>query len=94
MSQHTPGPWIVNPAFTRWKKRGNPIVAPDAIILTTGESVLSTSEWLDVDDADLLMMAAAPDLLAALEEVVRISDRKNDAWDAAKAAIRKARGEC
>ena len=37
--------------------------------------------------------AAAPDLLAALEEVVRISDRKHDAWDAAKAAIKKARGE-
>ena len=44
-------------------------------------------------EEDAALMAAAPDLLAALEEVVRISDRKHDAWDAAKAAIRKARGE-
>ena len=32
------------------------------------------------------------DLLAALIEVVRISDRKHDAWDAAHAAIAKATG--
>lgn len=31
-------------------------------------------------------------LLAALEEVVRISDRKHDAWDRAKAAIDKCKG--
>lgn len=30
------------------------------------------------------------ELLKALKEVVRISDRKHDAWDAAKAAIAKA----
>lgn len=38
------------------------------------------------------LIAAAPELLAALEEVVRISDRKHDAWDAAHAAIAKAKG--
>lgn len=32
------------------------------------------------------------DLLEALEAVVAISDRKHDAWDAARAAIAKARG--
>lgn len=32
------------------------------------------------------------ELLAALEEVVRISDRKHDAWDRAKAAIDKCKG--
>ena len=36
------------------------------------------------------LIAAAPDLLEALIEVVRISDRKHDAWDKAKAAILKA----
>jgi|HubBroStandDraft_4_1064222.scaffolds.fasta_scaffold01416_11 hypothetical protein len=32
------------------------------------------------------------ELLAALKEVVRISDRKHDAWDSAHAAIAKAEG--
>ena len=33
------------------------------------------------------------ELLEALEEVIAISDRKHDAWDRAKAAITKAKGE-
>lgn len=33
------------------------------------------------------------ELVKAAEEVIRISDRKHDAWDAAKAAIAKAKGE-
>lgn len=42
--------------------------------------------------ANANLIAAAPDLLAALKEVVRISDRKHAAWDAAKAAIAQAEG--
>jgi hypothetical protein len=41
-------------------------------------------------EANAKLIAAAPDLLEALIEVVRISDRKHDAWDKAKAAIKKA----
>ena len=33
------------------------------------------------------------ELLEALEEVIAISNRKHDAWDKAKAAIAKAKGE-
>lgn len=36
--------------------------------------------------------AMLSDLVKAAEEVIRISDRKHDAWDAAKAAIAKAKG--
>ena len=39
------------------------------------------------------LIAAAPELYETLEEVIRISDRKHDAWDKAKAALAKARGE-
>lgn len=46
----------------------------------------------DVTHPDMRLMAAAPDLLEALQRVVAISDRKHDAWDAAKAAIAKALG--
>ena len=38
------------------------------------------------------LISAAPDLLEALMEVVKISDRKHDAWDKAKDAISKALG--
>lgn len=36
------------------------------------------------------LIAASPDLLEALEEVVAVSDRKHVAWDKARAAIAKA----
>ncbi|MDW7555437.1 hypothetical protein D9623_33900 (plasmid) [Azospirillum brasilense] len=36
------------------------------------------------------LFAAATELLEALVEVVRISDRKHEAWDRARAAIAKA----
>jgi hypothetical protein len=42
--------------------------------------------------ANAKLMAAAPDLLEALQEVVRISDRNHVAWVKAKAAIEKAIG--
>lgn len=45
-----------------------------------------------VNEADQALIAAAPDLLAALEGVVRVADRKTVEFDAARAAIRKARG--
>lgn len=40
--------------------------------------------------ANAKLIAAAPDLLEALIEVVRISDRNHEAWYKAKAAINKA----
>ena len=46
----------------------------------------------EIPEGNANLIAAALDLLAALKEVVRLSDRKTDAWDAAKAAIAKAEG--
>jgi len=42
--------------------------------------------------ANAKLISASPDLLEALIEVVKISDRKHDAWDRAKIAIEKAGG--
>ena len=36
---------------------------------------------------------AIAELVRAAQEVIRISDRKHDAWDAAKAALDKLNGE-
>ena len=52
------------------------------------------ADWCaSVIHPDARLIEAAPDLLAALKAVVRISDRKHDAWDAAHAAIAKAEGK-
>jgi hypothetical protein len=47
---------------------------------------------VDRAQANSRLIAAAPDLLEALIDVVTISDRNHDAWDKAKAAIAKATG--
>lgn len=44
------------------------------------------------EHADLILAAAAPELLEALEGVLRVADRKTDEFDAARAAIAKATG--
>lgn len=43
--------------------------------------------------ADARLIAAAPDLLESLERVVAIADRNTVEFNAAKAAIAKAKGE-
>lgn len=53
------------------------------------------STWNPADNelfANARLIAAAPDLLEALQAVVAISDRKHEAWDMAHAAIAKALG--
>lgn len=42
--------------------------------------------------ADARLMTAAPDLLTALQGVLRVADRQTDEFDAALAAITKATG--
>lgn len=44
-------------------------------------------------DSDLNVILAAPDLLEALEAVVRVADRATDEFDMARAAIAKAKGD-
>jgi hypothetical protein len=51
----------------------------------------SCAQSSDIESqANAQLMASAPDLLEALIEVVRISDRNHNAWDKAKKAIEKA----
>lgn len=79
------GPWFVEVVgysiSVRCRKR---VVARMAIAAN------STMAKDGFDNANLI--AAAPELLAALKAVVAIGDRKHDAWDAAYAAIAKAEG--
>ena len=89
MSTHTPGPWVVTDpdmdGFMSIKAR----IDDSYICRTYGWE----AEYADEERANALLIAAAPDLLSALDEIVAISDRKHDAWDRAKAAIAKAKGK-
>ncbi len=93
MSKHTPGPWIFEERVA-----GFDILAP--------ESVYYVAEYLGVDCgvidniADACLIAAAPELLEALEEIVKEYCENPDngrtlrwAIDGAKEAIAKAKGE-
>jgi len=94
---YIPGPWVVEwstrSGYSDSGVKGWHVDNGDA-----GEPVIC--EIPDDERADgssraanARLIAAAPDLLAALKEVVAISDRKHDAWDKAHAAIAKAQGE-
>lgn len=100
----TPGPWH----WCEDKFRGgycglydandNPVLVPQSA--NDGDD---GAAWLGIDEDyygetalnsfDAALISAAPELLESLIEVVRISDRKHNAWDAAKHAIAKAFGK-
>lgn len=51
------------------------------------------ADWCaDVTHPDMRLIASAPELLAALQGVLRVADRATDEFDAARAAIAKATG--
>lgn len=97
----TPGPWEVG------SRRGKEIYNPCNVGSTTDEQYICSvygiplhvrlSEIIDDERsaeglANAHLIAAAPDLLAALKEVVSLSDRKTHVWDRAHAAIARAEG--
>ena len=79
---HTPGPWHKVEADTTI-----PIKAAN------GKTVASV-RYSDNDDNDANLIAAAPDLLAALEAIMKgVSGcQKEPQYEAARAAIAKAKG--
>lgn len=99
MSKYTPGPWYVIDGGT-----------DDSAISTKPQGnhdfdseVLGYSEWIRVEDADLVLMAAAPDLLLELDNCLDLlitcfpdspdNSRIGVAVTKARAVIAKATGE-
>lgn len=81
--KHTPGKWRVNGKY---------------IDSNQSDGMIQEVAWLgDVGYGDRManarLIAAAPDLLEALQAVVRVADRQTDEFDMARAAISKALGE-
>lgn len=89
MSKHTPGPWIFY--------ADTPSTDPNWHIVTTANRMrvlanVHIEPGNAMDAANARLIAAAPDLLEALQGVLRVADRQTDEFDAARAAIAKAIG--
>lgn len=94
--KHTPGPWL-----WRWKDNSLRTAGDGKPYQYGTEVVLRLAEDAEISDADERLIAAAPDLLAALHQIdaLRASGGKSDAEmlfemrSVAKAAIAKATGD-
>jgi len=90
-SKHTPGPWYGKAGTIYAGPAERPtIIARMPHPRRNGEGVIDMDERY----ADWKLIASAPDLLKALEELIAAPDKKRPAevWQAAQAAIAKARG--
>lgn len=82
MSKHTPGPWEIERRRSFVTAIG-PCVADE----------YAGSAWLDVSEADARLIAAAPELLEALQNLTGILKDAGYATSHADAAIAKATQE-
>ena len=95
MSKHTPGPWN----YTMYKDSGwdFKLTADHGETEIVGGCGCCDSPWVS-SEADACLIAAAPELLEALEKVVSFVDAGEGTWTVeeqqkARAAIAKAKGE-
>lgn len=85
--KHTPGPWSVNVIGQHWNNKSLKHI--EVTFGQDGECICDTV----YNHSDAKLISAAPDLLEALQAVVRVADRQTDEFDMARAAISKALGE-
>ena len=82
MAEHTPGPW---------KAIGGEVLSPG--LGAPNIAQMDTLAENPVREANACLVAAAPDLLAALEAAVLLLHHNKYERDMAHAALAKARGE-
>ncbi len=90
MSKHTPGTWL-------WDEPENWLGLSARVFVREPYGMIAQvqiSGWKpkSMALANARLIAAAPDLLAALEGVLRVADRATVEFDAARAAIKLAKG--
>jgi hypothetical protein len=90
MSNHTPGPWTVKRRFDVYQDTKTPGVGGTFIASTKGQWPLPES-INQVCEADAKLIAAAPELLKALQDILIFDSALSQ--ENARAAIRKATGE-
>ncbi len=74
----TPGKWAVG---------------MEGEILSDAGYIVMGADLVHGNENDLELIAAAPELLEALQAVVAVADRATDEFDMARAAIKKALGQ-
>ena len=87
-TKYTPGPWaykVTKEMISIESKHPTEKQISNEDISIAGIWSLGKS-----DKANAKLIAAAPELLEALKEVIAISDRDHSAWDYAKSIIKKA----
>lgn len=104
MAQHTPGPWqLVRHSVTKTKIELNNHPTHSSCTVATLQPEDDNGAAIQMNDANARLIAAAPELLDALEELLECQkfgfnalakqmDRKGNAKIAARAAIAKAKG--
>jgi hypothetical protein len=90
MSNHTPGPWKVSRRFDVYQDTQTPGVGGTFVASTKGISELPESVN-QVCEADAKLIAATPELLKALQDILIFDSALSQ--ENARAAIRKAIGE-
>ena len=106
MAEHTPGPWTLDRADEeQWEIHAETAHAWKYIATVKANDEGSTQVSVAEAEANARLIAASPDLLAALEWAlqawdaiggdVQIPDSMNDEgrWEAIRAALARARGQ-
>jgi hypothetical protein len=92
MAQHTPGPWS-DGMSSSYDGR----TSYRSVIADMGTHFVTVAKVPRFNDpqakANAALIAAAPDLLASLIQVISIADRKTDVFQWARSVIAKATGE-
>lgn len=87
-AKHTPGPWTVNRNYPKGATVSNGEVINHSRYVESGSgTICTTSNKTD----DVYLIAAAPDLLAALEGLLNSATSAD--YQAARDAIAKAKGQ-
>ena len=98
-NKHTPGPWALANSWDTRRHAGAVVQTTETDYGTKGVPVAYIAKRMgEAPAANAHLIAAAPDLLAALEIIAAYWDagnftRRPEICDCARAAIAKARGE-
>lgn len=100
MSKHTPGPWRFSDNTKWWKTNPFSVTVPKKGVHGTAVANIPARATISMEEAqaNARLIAAAPDLLAALNAMLTHMGLDEDEWtkptfDQARAAIAKATGE-
>ena len=91
---HTPGPWraeILDEGFSDWR-----LFMPNPQLPGGEECVMCNTTyypWTPTNQDDWRLIAAAPELLAALNRVLHLYEDGSDTWPSIQLLIAKAEGK-